>query len=75
MLSHLKPLIKNGTIITFDDIFNHVSVNELARAISRSPQHIQTVRKDYLKMTFGDMKALAEAVGVHWSKVAGLMVE
>lgn len=74
-LSHLKPLILSGEIITFDDIFEHASVNEVARAIGRSPEHIQTVRKDYLKMTFGDMKALAEAVGVHWSKVAELCVE
>lgn len=74
-LSHLKPLILSGEILTFDDIFEHVSVNEVARAIDRSPQHVETVRRDYSKMTLGDLWALSEAVGVRWEKVAGLFVE
>lgn len=73
MLSHLKPLIKNGTIKTFEDIFNHVSVKAVAEAINRSPKHVETVRKNYGKLTLGDLWALSEAVGVRWEKVAGLM--
>lgn len=75
MLSHLKPLIKNGTIKTFGDIFNHVSVKAVAEAINRSPKHVETVRKNYGKLTLGDLHGLAEAIGIGWVKVAELFTE
>lgn len=74
-LSHLKPLILSREIVTFNDLFNHVSVKELATAIKRSPKHIETIRKDSGKMTLGDLWALSEAVWVRWEKVAGLFAE
>jgi hypothetical protein len=74
-MKHLKPLIHNGTIKTFNDLLDHVSVADIAKAMGCSVKHVETVRKDCGKLKLRELWRLSDAIGVPWRKVAELFVE
>jgi hypothetical protein len=74
-MKHLRPLIHNGTIKTFSDLLDHVSVGELATAMGCGVKQVEAVRKDHSKLTLGQLFRLSEGIGMEWRKVAGIFVE
>lgn len=71
----LRQLIRSGHIKTFEDLITHTSVNAIAQAIGRSVTHIQTIRKDYGKLTLGDWHGLSEWLGMDRGRVILLFPE
>jgi hypothetical protein len=74
-LKHLKPLINNGTITVFGDIFQHVTVDEVAEAMGCGKKQVEAIRRDSRVMTLGQLYGLSEAVGLEWRKMAKIFVE
>jgi hypothetical protein len=74
-MKHLRPLINNRTIKTFNDLLDHVSVKDIAKAMGCSVKHVETVRKDCGKLKLQELWKLSEALGVHRDRVADLFVE
>lgn len=71
----IRQLIRSGHIKTFEDLISYTSVAFIAKAINRSPKHIETIRKDYSKLTLGDWHGLSEWIGMDRWRVVELFPE
>jgi len=74
-LSHLKPLIRNGTIAVFGQLLDHVSLKDLAETMGCSPKHVRTVAKDSGKLRLKELFELSEALGMDYKRVSDLFCE
>jgi transcriptional regulator with XRE-family HTH domain len=74
-LSHIKPLILNGTIRVFEDIFEHASVIEVAEAMGCGRKQVAAIQRDHSVMTLGQLFGLSEGIGLPWRKAADLFCE
>lgn len=72
-LSHLKPLIENGTIDFFGQLFDHVTVIDLSKAMQCSATHTRYIRDLPTYMTLMECFNLAEAIGVERRVIMGLV--
>jgi hypothetical protein len=74
-MKHLRPLITNGTIKTFNDLLYHVTKKELMQAMGCSLNHLNHVLRNPEKVTLRDVANLSEAVGVKgWEAVGKLFI-
>jgi hypothetical protein len=74
-LHDCKKLIVSGDIKVFNDLFNHVTVAEVARSMGCSPKHVNYVRQNPEKLYFGELIKLSEALGMEYWKVGELFAE
>ncbi len=74
-LSHLRPLIKDGTITVFGHLLDHVSLKDLAKAMGCSTKHVKYVKENPGKLLFGELIRLSEAIGMHYKVVSELIAD
>lgn len=74
-MKHLRPLILNGTIRTFQDLFDHVTEQDVADVMGCGVKQVRAIRKDCSRMRLGELFGLSEGVGVDYKRVADLFVE
>jgi hypothetical protein len=74
-LSHIKPLILKGKITVFGQLFDHVSVGEVAEAMGCGVKQVEAVRRDCGRLKLKQLWALSEAIGLSRDRVSDLFVE
>jgi len=74
-MKHLRPLINNGTIKTFADLFDHVTEIQVATAMGCGVKQVRAVRKDSSVMKLGQLFAFSGALDMDYKKVSDLFVE
>jgi hypothetical protein len=74
-LSHLRPLIKDGTITVFGHLLDHVSLKDLANAMGCSVKHVKYVKDNPGKLLFGELIKLSEAIGLSYKVVSDLFAD
>jgi hypothetical protein len=72
-LSHLRPLIKDGTITVFGHLLEYVSVSQLANLMDCSATRIHYLTNNPTKVRLEEVMLLAEAFGYKgWVRVSEL---
>jgi hypothetical protein len=74
-LNDLKPLILKGKIQVFEDIFDYVTVKQVATAMGCGVKQVEAIRRDHSVMTLKQLYGLSEGVGMEWRKVIELFAE
>jgi hypothetical protein len=75
-LSHLRPLIKDGTITVFGHLLEYVTINQLSEIMGCSGTHIRYLLENPLQVRLGEIERLTVAFGYKkWEKVGRLFYE
>jgi hypothetical protein len=71
----LKPLIEQGIIKVFEDIFDYVTVQQVATAMGCGVKQVEAIRANHAKLVLEQLFGFSRAVDMDYRKVMDLFAE
>lgn len=60
----IKKLILSGEIQVWSDLYKYITVRQMFQLFGRSETHWETVRRNPLKLTIGDMETIVQVLKI-----------